>query len=66
MYLRSPDTDRALWMDALCINQEDVIERNQQVYLMGSIYSQAREVLVWLGPEKDNSDLAMDLFEEIS
>jgi hypothetical protein len=40
MYLRSPDIDRALRIDALCINQEDVIERNQQVYLMGSIYSQ--------------------------
>jgi hypothetical protein len=66
VYLRSPDTGRTLWIDALCINQEDVIERNQQVYLMGSIYSQAREVLVWLGPEKDNSDLAMDLFEEMS
>lgn len=65
VYLRNPDSDRILWIDALCINQEDVTERNQQVYLMGSIYSQAREVLVWLGPEKNNSDLAMDLFEEM-
>lgn len=38
-----------LWIDAICINQEDVGERGVQVALMGKIYSSAEEVLVWLG-----------------
>ena len=40
---------RIVWVDALCINQEDLAERNQQVQLMGQIYQQAIEAIVWLG-----------------
>jgi hypothetical protein len=39
-----------LWVDAICINQEDLIERAQQVSLMAAIYRQAHEVIIWLGP----------------
>ncbi|KAF2730694.1 HET-domain-containing protein, partial [Polyplosphaeria fusca] len=46
--LRQPSIRRILWADAICINQEDIIERNQQVRLMGKIYSMARRVVVWL------------------
>jgi hypothetical protein len=37
------------WIDALCINQDDVLERNHQVGLMCKIYSESKCVLVWLG-----------------
>ena len=37
-----------LWIDAVCINQEDVKERNCQVRLMSQIYQKARQVIVWL------------------
>ncbi|KAK4169730.1 hypothetical protein QBC43DRAFT_198160 [Cladorrhinum sp. PSN259] len=40
---------RLLWVDALCINQDNVHERNHQVRLMGDIYRRATTVLVWLG-----------------
>ncbi|KAI6875880.1 hypothetical protein KC323_g44 [Hortaea werneckii] len=40
---------RRLWADAICINQEDLSERNEQVDTMGRIYSQAKRVLIWLG-----------------
>ena len=40
----------ALWVDAVCINQHDVPERNAQVSMMGLIYTHACEVLCWLGP----------------
>ncbi|KAJ4196912.1 hypothetical protein NW759_016399 [Fusarium solani] len=40
---------RIVWVDALCINQDDLAERNQQVQLMGKIYQQAIETIVWLG-----------------
>ncbi|RYN56718.1 hypothetical protein AA0114_g2854 [Alternaria tenuissima] len=47
------------WIDALCIQQSEVHERNHQVRMMDSIYMKARLVLVWLGKESDHSDLAM-------
>ncbi|KAL5312834.1 hypothetical protein ACEPPN_019260 [Leptodophora sp. 'Broadleaf-Isolate-01'] len=47
--LRCASKIRVIWIDALCINQHDVLERNQQVLLMGSIYSSCREVIMWLG-----------------
>ncbi|KAJ0155939.1 Uncharacterized protein HZ326_1884 [Fusarium oxysporum f. sp. albedinis] len=38
-----------LWVDAICINQNDLDERAQQVNLIREIYSRASSVLVWLG-----------------
>ncbi|OJI96460.1 hypothetical protein ASPVEDRAFT_35857 [Aspergillus versicolor CBS 583.65] len=38
------------WIDAICINQDDLAERAHQVNLMGEIYSNARFVVSWLGP----------------
>ncbi|KNG48277.1 hypothetical protein DDE82_005396 [Stemphylium lycopersici] len=40
---------RTLWVDALCIDQDSIYEKNHQVAQMGSIYSQAGEVISWLG-----------------
>ncbi|KAH8760794.1 heterokaryon incompatibility protein-domain-containing protein [Hyaloscypha finlandica] len=37
-----------LWADALCINQEDPVERSQQVRQMRQIYSRASEVVSWI------------------
>jgi hypothetical protein len=51
---------KLLWIDAICINQSDVIERNVQVRLMKLIYANAEEVYAWLGREANNSNLAMD------
>lgn len=39
----------ALWIDSLCINQQDPNEKANQVSMMGQIYSSAQEVMVWLG-----------------
>jgi hypothetical protein len=47
--LRHRDRPRCLWVDALCINQADDIEKSHQVNLMKEIYSNAAEVLLWLG-----------------
>lgn len=58
--LRLADEDRILWIDALCIDQNNVVERNHQVGLMSRIYTKAFEVLAWLGPASDASDVAMD------
>jgi hypothetical protein len=58
-HLRLPNGNRILWVDALCINQSDFLERNHQVGLMSTIYSKAEEVIVWLGPASEDSDVGM-------
>jgi tetratricopeptide (TPR) repeat protein len=59
--IRSVIYPKPLWVDALCINQDDVTERNHQVGMMATIYRNADSVLMWLGRAADDSDLAMDL-----
>lgn len=54
--IKSP---RLFWIDAICIDQSNVSERNHQVSLMKQIYSMASNVYIWLGPESENSRLAM-------
>lgn len=51
---------RLFWIDAICIDQSNVHERNHQVGLMKQIYSMASRVYIWLGRESENSRLAMD------
>jgi hypothetical protein len=41
-----------VWVDAICINQKDEKEKNQQVRAMSEVYSQAVEVSAWLGPQR--------------
>lgn len=48
-----------LWVDAVCINQEDLEERSQQVRMMRDIYSAAQHVLVWLGEGDEQTDWAL-------
>lgn len=62
-HLRSRTKTRTLWVDALCINQDDMDERSQQVQIMGSIYSKAARVVVWLGLPTDGSDYIMHCLE---
>ena len=38
-----------LWIDAICINQADVLERNTQVAMMSQIYRLSRRLWIWLG-----------------
>ncbi|KAG4444118.1 hypothetical protein IFR05_000347 [Cadophora sp. M221] len=49
IHLRHASEERVLWIDAICINQSDLEERNRQVELMAYIYARAKRVLVWLG-----------------
>ncbi|KAF4593012.1 hypothetical protein EYR38_008719 [Pleurotus pulmonarius] len=47
---------RRLWVDAICINQDDITERNQQVAMMGDIYSRAECVTIYVGEATPLSD----------
>jgi hypothetical protein len=59
--LRVPKTKESqrqlrFWIDAICINQEDSAERDEQVRRMKSIYQNANRVIIWLGDYNDKSD----------
>lgn len=60
-YLRYKDKARLLWIDAICVNQKDIPDRNYHDSRMADIYSKARRVIVWLGPESDDSRTAIDI-----
>jgi len=49
------------WIDAICINQADLDERNAQVHLMADTYTNADGVYVWLGKADANTEEAMSL-----
>ena len=55
---RSERVPIRIWMDAVCINQDDVMERSSQVGLMRDVYSMATAVLVWLGPATPQTEIA--------
>ncbi|RDW81886.1 hypothetical protein BP6252_02998 [Coleophoma cylindrospora] len=58
-HLKLAKEPRVLWIDALCINQSDIAERNRQVSQMSQIYTGARRVIAWLGPSDDTSSKAI-------
>ncbi|KAH7333275.1 heterokaryon incompatibility protein-domain-containing protein [Rhexocercosporidium sp. MPI-PUGE-AT-0058] len=63
-HLRHPSENRVLWIDALCIDQENIEERSSQVSKMGSIYSSAKNVILWLGRKDAEIDAGFDLLEK--
>ena len=64
--LRQHETDKALWVDALCINQRNIQERSDQVQRMRTIYQRAQQTILWLGDADQSSDWAMQLLEKLN
>lgn len=56
----SDKKNRPFWIDAICINQKDLVERSQQVRIMDKIYKASSITLIWLGLESGDSRLALD------
>lgn len=54
---------RKLWIDAVCINQDDLMEKEEQIPLMATIYSTASRVVADLGPASEDSDAGLRLLE---
>jgi hypothetical protein len=63
-HLRLQDKPLTLWIDALCIDQSDEIEKSEQLEQMRQIYVQALSVIAWLGPTTDNSDVALHWIQQ--
>lgn len=58
-HLRDQFLERVIWIDAVCINQEDDDEKGRQVQSMAKIYACANRVIVWLGEAASGSDKAL-------
>jgi hypothetical protein len=58
--LRNHSMERTLWVDAICINQSEEEEKEDQIQFMAKIYGQANRVLVWVGDAAADSDLALE------
>ena len=65
-HLRDQQLERILWVDAICINQNDIDEKSQQIPLMRAIYAQASCVLVWLGEAMEDGDKAIQSIRRLS
>lgn len=65
-HLRLDDLPRTLWVDALCINQLDYNERNQQVAAMRYIYERATCVVIFLGEAWDGHEIAIEFLQLVS
>lgn len=62
--LRDTKTTRNLWIDAVCIDQDNADECQRQIGLMGDLYRKAHEVIVWLGPGDEQTDKAFTFAQE--
>ena len=51
------------WIDAICLNQDDVLERNRQVLNMANVYANAFAVVIWLGQEDEYTMPALKLLD---
>ena len=58
--IRKQCINTSLWIDAVCINQDDIAEKNKQVAMMGEIYSHAKQVIIWLGSGDTLVEAAID------
>lgn len=54
-----------VWIDALCISQDDIAERSATVMAMDQIYSHAKCVTVWLGREDMFGKLAIQCLSKL-
>lgn len=62
--LRHHQNDRFLWIDAICINQEDLDEKNHQVEMMHEIFGNAECVCIWLGEASKSSRTALRFIKD--
>jgi hypothetical protein len=63
--LRDYEEWGTFWIDSICINQEDIQERSEQVRLMDLIYLRARNVLIWLGEEDEQTPKAFQCVQSL-
>lgn len=63
--MREKGVTTLLWADAVCINQEDSLEKSIQIRLLQTIFQSAERVIAWIGNERDNSHRAIETLMQI-
>ena len=64
--LRRAKYDRFIWIDSLCIDQDNQAEKGAQIPLMRNIYKEAKNVLVWLGEATQAEEGALAIIPAVS
>lgn len=64
-YRESGDS-QLLWVDAVCINQNDLQEKTVQVRKMKTIYENAERVIIWIGEKNDDDVPGLELFKQLA
>ena len=65
--LRQQESRSYIWIDAICINQYDPVERSLQVSVMDRIYQSAHQVIVWVGPDtRQDARQALELLRKLA
>ena len=59
-----PEPPAFLWIDAICINQQDTVEKQHQIRLMRDIYTGAAEVIMWVGEWSEDDREVLPLIEQ--
>ncbi|KAK3665945.1 hypothetical protein LTR22_003264 [Elasticomyces elasticus] len=62
---RLPTTVRAVWLDAVCIDQANASEKGEQVVMMAEIYGGAKQVLAWVGHAAVGSDILFGKLQRV-
>ncbi|KAF7196751.1 Heterokaryon incompatibility protein 6, OR allele [Pseudocercospora fuligena] len=65
LHLRREKEKVVLWIDALCIDQENIAEKQDQISKLAHIFSKADNVLVWLGDSDEQTRNAMRFIKEV-
>lgn len=52
-HIRHLTEPRTFWIDLLCIDQSNVLERNFQIAIMGDIFASAKNISIWVGDSDD-------------
>jgi hypothetical protein len=63
--LRNHSMERILWIDAICIDQANQKEKEDQIQIMAKIYGQADRVIVWLGEAAQHSDQTFEKIRDV-
>ncbi|KAK0610850.1 HET domain-containing protein [Immersiella caudata] len=64
--LRLPNMVRRLWVDAVCIDQNNVDEKSRQIQYMRLVYKHSARVIVWLGPRTPGIEQAFEVAKRLS
>lgn len=63
--IRAPDVARNFWIDQLCIDEDNLPEKEMQLGLMANIYRRSRKLLIWLGDDGDDSRKAYKIVDRL-